>query len=161
MTNMKKILKLIAVFALVVWIDSTNNQPLRAEHTAFYTDADTTQNADTADLSVENCVNYAKEIGVKHPYKTVAQYVLETGWFESKVCKNRNNLGGYKNASGYLKFDTWQACVRYTLNFQDRKGLDSTDNWYAWVESINYHECDPKEYNKLIRSITRTIKKND
>jgi uncharacterized FlgJ-related protein len=73
---------------------------------------------------------------VKHPEIVLQQAIWETGWFKSDVCKDYNNLFGFKTDKGYLKFDTWQESIQYYKNWQDRK-YDS-GNYYQFLMDLPY-----------------------
>jgi hypothetical protein len=74
----------------------------------------------------------------------------ESGWGESHLAREQNNLGGIKGAEGYRDFDTREICVLYMFSLFDRRyisrGRESvsdigalycgTDGWAESVEDI-------------------------
>lgn len=95
---------------------------------------------------------------------SVAQ--LESGFGNSKLAQNCNNLGGIKNGGdGYMEFPTLQDCVEYqatllrddylaengkyysgkTTKDVSKKYCEGSESWYTQVESLM-----KKNYNKVI-----------
>ena len=83
------------------------------------------------------------------PAIITAQAILETGNFNSRLCRDKNNLFGLYNSSKleYYEFDSWISCVfaykKYILN----KYHDGED-YYHFLQKIGYAE-DPKYIEKL------------
>ena len=93
---------------------------------------------------------YAKHYGIKHPKIVVAQSILETGHYKSKLCKQHNNLFGLYDSKNrrFYKFKTWQESVRaYKQKVQYKY---KSGDYYAFLKRINYAE-DPKYITKLKR----------
>lgn len=95
---------------------------------------------------------------------SVAQ--LESGFGNSKLAQNCNNLGGIKNGGdGYMEFPTKQDCVEYqstllrddylaengkyysgkTTKDVSKKYCEGSESWYTQVESLM-----KKNYNELM-----------
>lgn len=95
---------------------------------------------------------------------SVAQ--LESGFGNSKLAKNCNNLGGIKNGgNGYMEFPTLQDCVEYqatllrddylsedgkyysgkTTKDVSQKYCEGSESWYTQVESLM-----KKNYEKVM-----------
>jgi uncharacterized FlgJ-related protein len=50
------------------------------------------------ELTKENVMKYMKELNVKFPHIVLAQAIIESGTFTSKICKRNNNLFGMREA---------------------------------------------------------------
>jgi len=50
------------------------------------------------ELTKENVMSYLKELNVKFPHIVLAQAIIESGTFTSKICKKNNNLFGMREA---------------------------------------------------------------
>lgn len=73
---------------------------------------------------------------VKYPDVVLQQAIWETGWFKSNVCKEYNNLFGFKTDKGYLKFDTWEESIKYYKNWQNRKYKGG--DYYHFLDTLPY-----------------------
>lgn len=102
------------------------------------------------DLTIPNLIIEIKRHGIKHPKIVLAQAILETGWFTSSVCKNKNNLFGLTNprTKTYYEFNHWtESVAAYYNKVQYRyKG----GNYLIWLRDIGYAE-DPGYIRALIR----------
>ena len=92
------------------------------------------------ELTIHNLYKEIIRNGIRHPKIVLAQAILETGWFRSKVCRNRNNLFGLTNprTGKYYEFGHWTESVRayYTkVHYRYRKG-----NYLLWLKDIGYAE---------------------
>jgi len=82
-------------------------------------------------------------LGVKHVNIVLAQSVLETGHYKSKLTRTHNNLFGFRTKNGYLKFNSWADCCAYYKRWQDRHYKTSKySNYYIFLRKIGYAE-DP------------------
>ena len=101
-------------------------------------------------LTIPNLYQEIIRNGIRHPKIVLAQAILETGWFRSKVCRNRNNLFGliYPLTGQYFEFGHWTESVRaYYTKVQYRyKG----GNYLVWLRDIGYAE-DPNYIREVIR----------
>lgn len=61
------------------------------------------------------------------------QIKLETG--NLKFIRN-NNLFGFRNSCGYMKFKTWKDCVSYKKRWQIRRYKGG--NYYRFLENLPY-----------------------
>lgn len=129
-------------------------QRLRAAHRNY---DDFEQNVDTSvygayssspELTTESVLAEILKVGLLHPSVVLAQAVLETGWFQSSVCRNYNNLFGLTNprTKDYYRFDRWQdSVVAYYTKVQYKyKG----GNYLRWLRELGYAE-DPDYTAKL------------
>lgn len=96
--------------------------------------------------------NLKKEIRknkIPHGDIVLAQAKLETGNFQSSVCKSHNNLFGLRKGKRYRRYNHWNDCVKdYSRLISSRyKG----GNYYTFLDAIGYAE-DP-EYTKKLRNL--------
>lgn len=97
-------------------------------------------------FSEDNLVKEINELNFKFPYIVLAQSILETGHFESKIFKENNNLFGMKEAR-----------VRLNLAKGTQHGHAYYDNWkesvmdYAlWYSTYAYKCKNEKQLFKLL-----------
>ena len=92
---------------------------------------------------------------VKHKNIVYAQAILETGHFQSKVCKEYNNLFGlYSSYKGdYYKFDHWSESVVAYINYIQYR-YKPPDDYYQFLINIGYAE-DPQYVEKLKNIVKR------
>ena len=100
-----------------------------------------TVTADTVRIdtfSEVDLVNYIHELEIKAPNIVLAQAKLETGNFKSYLFRCSNNLFGFRNFNGYIRYNSWKHSVAAYKNWQDKryKGGD----YYDFLEDINYAE---------------------
>lgn len=105
------------------------------------------------ELTVANLYKEIVRNGILYPEIVLAQAILETGWFRSSLCRDRNNLFGLTNpvTGRYFEFAHWTESVRayYTKVQYKYKG----GNYLLWLREIGYAE-DP-EY---VRSVIKVLK---
>lgn len=90
-----------------------------------------------------------RRLEVKHPRTVLAQSILETGHYKSKLTRTHNNLFGFRTAKGYLKFRTWKESCAYYKRWQDRHyKAKKHANYYAFLEEVGYAE-DPQYITKV------------
>lgn len=106
---------------------------------------------DTIGLPKLTLINLYDEIirnGIAHPKIVLMQAILETGWFQSSVCRTKQNLFGLTNprTADYYEFRHWTESVRaYYTKVQYRyKGGD----YLTRLKKIGYAE-DPGYISKL------------
>lgn len=91
----------------------------------------------TPELTLQNLYEEILSQGIEHPEIVLKQAILETRWLKCSNCSMQfNNIFGFMNKSGYLKFDTWIDCVKYYKNWQNSyyKGGD----YYTFLDKIGY-----------------------
>lgn len=89
------------------------------------------------DLTIENLYAALKKHGIKFPKIVLAQAILETGNFKSRLCKEQNNLFGLRHSKGYYSFDHWEESViayRDWVQYKHRKG----EEYYTFLKRIKY-----------------------
>lgn len=102
------------------------------------------------ELTIANLYKEIVRNGILYPKIVLAQAILETGWFRSSLCRDRNNLFGLTNprTGKYFEFGHWTESVRayYTKVQYKYKGGD----YMLWLQNIGYAE-DPKYIHSLRR----------
>lgn len=105
---------------------------------------------DGYELSVEGVRAMAEEAGLSNILFVLAQSVLETGYYQSKVCREYNNIFGlYDSRHGdYYHFRRWEdSVIAYQKYIQYRyKGGD----YLLFLKRIGYAE-DPGYIRKVAR----------
>lgn len=134
-------------------VNTMRKRPLRSEN----------RNAKAKDISflpkltIPNLIREIRYNNIKHEEIVLAQAILETGWFTSSVCKNKNNLFGLTNprTGQYYEFNHWTESVEaYYSKVQYRyKG----GNYLRWLDKIGYAEAD--NYVTSLISIIRQLRK--
>jgi flagellum-specific peptidoglycan hydrolase FlgJ len=99
-------------------------------------------------LNVKNLKSEIHRNRIKHPDIVLRQAILETGWFDSYNCTERNNIFGFRT-SEYLVFDSWQDCVRYYKDWQDRKYKGGC--YYQFLKDVGY--ASDLEYIEKLKHI--------
>lgn len=96
---------------------------------------------------------------ISHKDIVLAQAILETGNFKSKVCLKYNNLFGLYNSKkkDYYKFDHWSHSVDFYKRNIQSKHKPSID-YYVFLKRINYAE--DKNYTKNLKKIVNDKRKN-
>jgi hypothetical protein len=92
---------------------------------------------------------------IKHPKIVLAQAILETGWFSSDLCKQKNNYFGFWYNKQFKEFRDIEHCLQYYKTWQTKwyKGGD----YYSFLECLYVGEkgdckryaSDPKYIDKL------------
>lgn len=94
------------------------------------------------ELTIPNLYAEIKRNGILYPKVVLAQAILETGWFRSSLCRNRNNIFGLTNphTGKYYEFGHWTESVRAYLTKVQYKYKGG--NYLIWLKDIGYAE-DP------------------
>lgn len=92
------------------------------------------------------------------------QAILETGYFTSYNCLERNNLFGMKggektidNIHGYSIYNNWMESVKAYKEWQAKRMSDSVTDYYQFLTDNNYAES--AEYERKLKSIKLIIVK--
>lgn len=108
------------------------------------------------ELTIANLYREIVRNGILYPEIVLAQAILETGWFRSSLCRNRNNLFGLTNprTGKYFEFGHWTESVRayYTKVQYKYKGGD----YLLWLRKIGYAE-DPRYIHSLRRILEQYL----
>ena len=100
-------------------------------------------------LTVENLRKELNIQNVPYPEIVIAQSIIETGYFKSKLCVKYNNILGLRTKKGYKHYNSWKDCVA------DYKKLISSrykgGNYYSFLVKIKY--ASDKTYIKKLKLI--------
>lgn len=103
------------------------------------------------ELNLQNLKDVVTEVGLSNKLFVLAQAVLETGNFQSRVCTDYNNLFGlYDSKHGeYFRFASWEdSVVGYERMVQRHyKG----GNYLHFLRDIGYAE-DPSYITKIAKT---------
>ena len=102
------------------------------------------------ELNLKNLTDVMSEVGLSNKLFVLAQAMLETGNFSSRVCKEYNNLFGLYDSKNrdYYRFERWEdSVVGYGKMIQYRyKG----GNYLHFLKRIGYAE-DPRYVTKIAK----------
>lgn len=96
---------------------------------------------------------YIKKIGIKNPEIVLKQAIFESGHFKSPVCRKRNNIFGFRGRGAYKKFDSWKTCVEYYKKWQDKHYNDDTEDYYHFLQRLNYSGFKEFTYEKHLKKV--------
>ena len=103
------------------------------------------------ELNLSNLRDVAEEVGLSNHLFVLAQALVETGNFSSRVCRQYNNLFGLYNSKRgeYYRFARWEdSVVGYKNMIQYRyKG----GNYLTFLRRIGYAE-DPHYIYKVAKA---------
>lgn len=100
------------------------------------------------ELNLENLMDVVHEVGLSNKLFVLAQALLETGNFSSRVCKEYNNLFGLYDSKHreYYRFARWEDSVvgyRRMIQYRYKGG-----NYLHFLRRIGYAE-DPRYITKV------------
>jgi uncharacterized FlgJ-related protein len=122
-------------------------------------------------FSNEALIDYMQELKIKFPYIVLAQSMVETGNFTSKIFKTNHNLFGMKVAtirpttnlgeqSGHAYYSNWKNSVIDYALWQCRVlNVIQTENQY--YEYLYEHYAENKSYVALVKKIIEDNKLKD
>ena len=91
---------------------------------------------------------------VLFPKVVLAQALLETGYFSSRVCWELNNLFGLRKRNGeYMRFEKWEDSVAAYRDYVQYKYKGG--NYFDFLNRIGYAE--DRTYTSKVRQIYQTI----
>ena len=106
------------------------------------------------ELTIENLYAALKKHGIKYPKIVLAQAILETGRFRSRVCNEYNNLFGLRHSKGYYSFDHWEESVIAYKNKVQYKRRDG-EGYYSFLKRIGY--ASAPDYINKVREIASQL----
>ena len=112
------------------------------------------EKAKPTELTIENLYAALKKHGIKYPKIVLAQAILETGRFRSRVCNEYNNLFGLKHSKGYYSFEHWEESViayRDKVQYKHRDG----EGYYSFLKRIGY--ASAPDYINKVREIANQL----
>ena len=115
------------------------------------------RNWEERELTMLNLLEVIREVGLTNGLIVLAQALLETGYFSSRVCKEYNNLFGLYDSKNreYFRFARWEdSVVAYQRMIQYKyKG----GNYFHFLKRIGYAE-DPRYLVKLAKVVKSIYK---
>ena len=107
------------------------------------------------ELNIANLFMMLEKYHVKFPKIVVAQALVETGYFTSRVCHECKNLFGLRRPSNgeYYSFDNWEESVKAYRDYVQYKYKGG--DYYDFLDRIGYAE-GPK-YTSVVRQIAKTL----
>lgn len=121
----------------------------------------------TTTFSVDNLVRYLTLTGAPDPKMMVSQFIVETGWFKSKLFTKGNNICGMKLAKkrqttatgtmyGYASFAHWTDSVDDFLLWLKYHNL--SNGYFDQVQKKGYSENS--QYCQLVLKVHKQLKIN-
>lgn len=105
-------------------------------------------------LTQKNLLDEIIRQDVRFPRIVLAQAMLETGYFSSRVCREYNNLFGLRKRNGaYYQFDRWEDSVAAYRDYVQYKYTGG--NYFDFLDRIGYAE--DKRYTQKVRVIYQGI----
>lgn len=107
------------------------------------------------ELNIANLYQTMEKYDISHKNIVIAQALLETGYFTSRVCLDCNNLFGLRRPTTgeYYEFDRWEDSVKAYRDYVQYKYKGG--DYYSFLERIGYAE--DREYVAKVRSIVRAL----
>ena len=106
-------------------------------------------------LNIANLSKMLERYHVAYPKIVIAQALLETGYFTSRVCWECNNLFGLRRPSDgkYYEFKRWEDSVKAYRDYVQYKYKGG--DYFQFLNRIGYAE--DKTYVSKVRQIVRTL----
>lgn len=135
-------MKKLLIIILTVFLTTTNFKNYQADVVIpeFFT-----AKTPTKELVYDCAVYY----GLQYPKIIVAQSILETNHYKSRICVEHNNLFGLYDSKNkrYFRFNSWQESVQAYKRMIQYKYKDGED-YYRFLKRIGYAE-DPNYISKV------------
>jgi len=102
---------------------------------------------------------------IESPGTVLSVAIFETGWMQCKKCTlSDNNLFGFRNNDGYVKFESVSACLAYLKTWQDTfykpyKRRHPRKSYYDFLVHIRY-AYDMTTYLQTIKSLDHWVSEN-
>ena len=94
-------------------------------------------------------------LDVPCPCIVYAQAILETGWFTSNGCVNKNNLFGIFEGNRLKKYNHWKESVKDYKKLISSRYINPDENYYHFLQRIKYAR-DP-QYTTKLKQIIREL----
>lgn len=102
-------------------------------------------------LTIANLYAELKRQGVRHPKIVLAQALLESAYFRSKLTTTHNNIFGIRKRNGdYQSFRHWTCAVTAYRDLVQYKYREGRETYTQFLSRIGYAE-DPAYINKVMR----------
>lgn len=107
------------------------------------------------ELNIANLAKALETYHVKYPRIVIAQALLETGYFTSRVCLECRNLFGLRRPSdgSYYKFEHWEESVKAYRDYVQYKYKGG--NYLQFLDCIGYAE--DKTYTMKVLQIAKRL----
>ena len=89
---------------------------------------------------------------------------LESGWGESELAREKNNLFGWRGADGYMAFDSPEDCIDHVAEYLADEYLDPDGLYYNGlsVEDVAISYCEGNaDWVKMIKEIIGTMEEDE
>ena len=161
---MKKIIFIVLLLCQAIIIGRTEN--IKRDNNNLVTSLEIS-NMKQSEFSVSNLYKYLQLIQVEDADVVIAQFVVETGWFKSKLFRIGNNICGMKKASkrlttatgtmyGYASFNHWTDSVDDFKLWLQYHNLSK--GYFKQIQKKNYSENS--EYTTLVMKVHKKIVKD-
>ena len=111
----------------------------------------------------EKFVDELKRLNIKHPHIVVAQSMVETGYWKSKIFKENHNLFGMKQANirintasgtqnNHAYYETWMESI-YDYAFYQCRYLGRIKTEAEYYDYLSNSYAEDKNYVKILKSI--------
>lgn len=95
---------------------------------------------DSRELNIYNIIEVMNEVGVSNQLFVLAQAVVETGHFKSRICRENHNLFGLRNprTHSFYRYKRWEDSVvayRDLVQYKYKGG-----NYLVFLKRIGYAE---------------------
>lgn len=95
---------------------------------------------DSRDLNIYTLIDVMDEVGISNQLFVLAQAVVETGHFKSRLCRDNHNLFGLRNprTHSFYRFERWEDSVvayRDLVQYKYQGG-----NYLLFLKRIGYAE---------------------
>lgn len=85
---------------------------------------------------------------------------LESGWGESELAREKNNLFGWRGADGYMAFDSPEDCIDHVAEYLAEEYLDPDGLYYNGlsVEDVAENYCGGNaDWVKMVEEIMKSV----
>jgi len=117
----------------------------------------------TSQFSKDKMVTLIKELNIKYPHIVYAQSLIETGYFNSKIFKENNNLFGMRQARtrvttaqgtqyNHAYYKSWRESV-YDYAFYQCRYLPTIKNDEEYLDYLRRSYAEDPNYISKIKSI--------
>lgn len=90
-------------------------------------------------LNISYLAKVIEQNGLSHPRIVIAQALLETGYFTSRVCLKCNNLFGLRRKdSSYYLFDNWEESIMVYKDYVQYKYIGGS--YLRFLTILGYTE---------------------
>ena len=119
--------------------------------------------ADSYNFSQEALVKEIKRLNIRFPHIVLAQAILETGYYESRIYQENNNLFGMKQARarsttavgtqlGHAYYDHWKESVMDYALYQNAY-VNKIRNEGKYLKYLDKNYAEAKNYDEKLKTI--------